>query len=450
VRVPEARRDADRNRAEAAIEAAGRADVMLLALTGAEATDAAVVGPKAATLARLRRAGLPVPDARCLTAAAYREHVRAAGVEGAAARVAGAELFEGRKLALEVRLALLRGPLAEGLAEALGAACARLTEDGGYVAVRSSALCEDTADASFAGQFDTFLGIANESELHTAVHACWASLWSSRALRYMRAHEIDPALTAMPIIVQRMIDAEAAGGALSQTPDDELVITGTWGLGSVIAQGEVVPDRFVLSRSGAFERVETGRKDRLVNASRGEGPLTRAVPRHLVEAPCLSADEAAELGRMVLAAESTLGSPVEAEWARDARGFHLLQARPLRVETSHGDYEPWRRHPGLRGQPAGVGWGSGPACLVIHEHDLEHVKVGDIIVTQVAGPALTAVLPRVAGVVAELGGSTSHLAALARERGLPAVLGVLDATRRIPAGATVAVDGVAGVVRWMR
>ena len=87
---------------------------------------------------------------------------------------------------------------------------------------------------------------------------------------------------------------------------------------------------------------------------------------------------------------------------------------------------------------------------MIHEHDLEHVKVGDVLVTQVAGPALTAVLPRVAGVVAELGGSTSHLASLARERGIPAVLGVLDATRRIPEGATVAVDGVAGVVRWMR
>jgi pyruvate,water dikinase len=87
---------------------------------------------------------------------------------------------------------------------------------------------------------------------------------------------------------------------------------------------------------------------------------------------------------------------------------------------------------------------------VIHEHDLEHVNAGDVLVTQVAGPALTAVLPREAGVVAELGGSTSHLAALARERGLPAVLGVRGATRLIPAGAKVAVDGVAGVVRWVR
>ena len=423
---------------------------LLVSLSDADAATASLVGPKASTLARLSRAGLSVPDAVCLTAEAYRARVTAAGVGGAASGVAAAEVFEGRKLALKVRLALLRGPLDPSVAEAIAAAYASLTADGGLVAVRSSALCEDTADASFAGQFDTFLGIANETELHTAIHACWASLWSSRALRYMRAHEIDPALTAMPILVQRMIEAEAEGGALSQTPDGELVITGTWGLGSAIAQGEVVPDRFVLTRDGALDRVEPGRKDRVVSTSAGQGPLTRAVPRDLVEAPCLIEREAVELGRMVLAAEATLGSPVEVEWAKNAGGFHLLQARPLRVETPRTDDEPWRRHPGLRGQPAGVGWGSGPACLVIHEHDLEHVKPGDVLVTQVAGPALTAVLPRVAGVVAELGGSTSHLASLARERGLPAVLGVIGATRRIPEGATVAVDGVAGVVRWVR
>jgi pyruvate, water dikinase len=421
---------------------------MLLRLRD-DAAIPSLVGPKAATLARLQRAGLSVPDAVCLTAEAYRACVAAAGADEAAAGVAGAELFEGRKLALKVRLALLRGPLESPLAEGIAKAYERLGGEGGLVAVRSSALCEDTADASFAGQFDTFLGIANQRELHTAIHACWASLWSSRALRYMQAHEIDPARTAMAVLIQRMVEAEAAGGALSQTPDDELVITGTWGLGSAIAQGEVVPDRFVLSRDGALERIEPGRKDRLVSTSGGEGPLTRPVARDLVEAPCLGEREAVLLGRMVLAAEATLGSPVEVEWAKDARGFHLLQARPLRVETPHPDYEPWRRHPGLRGQPAGVGWGSGPACLVIHEHDLDHVKAGDVLVTQVAGPALTAVLPRVAGVVAELGGSTSHLASLARERGIPAVLGVLGATRRIPEGATVAVDGVAGVVRWM-
>jgi pyruvate,water dikinase len=420
-------------------------------LADAEATTVASVGPKAATLARLRRAGLPVPDGVCVTAEAYRTRLTATGLEEeVVARVASGEGYGGRRLALGMRLGLLRSPLDPSLAEALTSAHARLAPSGALVAVRSSALCEDTADASFAGQFDTFLGIATHADLVTATHACWASLWSTRALRYMRAHEIDPARTAMAILIQCMVEAEAAGGALSRTPEEELLITGAWGLGSVVAQGEVVPDRFRLRRDGGLERVEPGRKHRLVAASPSAGPYWQAVSRARAEAPCLSEAEAVALGRMVLAAEAALGSLLEIEWAKDARGFHILQARPLRVETRHADNDLWRRHPGLRGQPAGVGWGSGRACIVIHEHDLDHVKPGDVLVTQVAGPALTAVLPRVAGVVAELGGSTSHLAALARERSIPVVLGVLHATRRIPEGATVAVDGVAGVVRWTR
>jgi pyruvate, water dikinase len=410
------------------------------------------VGGKAATLARLRQAGLPVPDGLCLTADAYRAQLDGAGVATPAAGVAGAaDEHEGRKLALAVRLGFLRAPLTPVVAEALGAAHAwAIAPPSRLLAVRSSALREDSPGASFAGQFDTFLGIGGLQDLVTAVRACWACLWSTRALRYMQAHDVDPAHTAMGVILQRMIEARAAGGALSRPADGAVVVTGTWGLGSALAQGEVVPDRWVVTRDGALESAEPGRKDRRVVAAPAGGARPEAVATELVHAPCLVADEIVALGRLVARIETLVGSPVEVEWARDEGGFHVLQARPLRVEPQPAPDELWSRHPGLTGQPAGVGWATGPACIVIHEHDLEHVKLGDILVTQVAGPALTAVLPRVAGVVAELGGSTSHLAALARERGIPAVLGAGEATRRIPAGATVAVDGVTGVVRWRR
>lgn len=422
----------------------------IVPLSDAEAAGLERVGPKASTLARLSRAGLPVPDGFCLTADSYRMQLEAAGAAPAAARIASVAGPDARRLALTVRLGLLRVPLDPSLDATVTTAWRGLVAaTSSLVAVRSSALCEDTADASFAGQFDTFLGITSREDLVTAIRASWASLWSSRALRYMRAQEVDPAGTAMAVVIQRLVEAQAAGGALSQTPEGELLITGTWGLGAAIAQGEVVPDRFVLRRDGAFERVEPGRKDRRLAAS-PSGTSIHAVPPALAEAPCLTTSEAVALGRMVLRAEAVLDSPVEVEWAKDREGFYLLQGRPLRVEQRHPDSELWRGHPGLRGHPAGVGWGSGPARIVIHEHDLEHVSFGDVLVTRVAGPALTAVLPCVAGVVAELGGSTSHLAALARERGIPAVLGALEATRRIPEGATVAVDGVAGVVRWLR
>lgn len=420
---------------------------VIVALTGGDPVTAERVGPKAANLAKLHHAGLPVPEGFCLTADAYRAQIAAAGVEDAARRFAGADGHEARRCALDVRLGLIRAPLASSVAAGLGAAFERLTaRPGTLVAVRSSALCEDQADASFAGQFDTFLGIADPADFVTATRACWASLWSPRALRYMSGREVDPALGAMAVIIQRMVEARAAGGALSRTPEDELLISGAWGLGTTVAQGEVVPDRFLLGRDGRLVSVEPGRKDRLVACAPGGGSRPEAVQPDLVDAPCLTRDEAVALARIVLRAEAVMGAPVEVEWAKDERGFHLLQARPLRVEPRPAAEEISLRHRSLTGQPAGSGRGSGPACVVIHEHDLEHVKFGDVLVTQIAGPALTAVLPGVAGVVAELGGSTSHLAALARERGIPAVLGVPDATRRIPNGALVMVDGTRGLV----
>ncbi len=424
---------------------------LIVPLTSAEAATAERVGPKASRLATLHHAGLPIAQGFCLVADGYRAHLDAGGLRERARGVARAGGFEARRLALEVRLGLLRDALDPSLGRALVAAWRHLAgEPAAPVAVRSSALVEDRPGATFAGQFDTFLGIDSEADLLTAVRACWASLWATRALRYMRAHEVDPASTAMAVLIQRLVPARAAGGAWSLTPEGLVALTGTWGLGSAIAQGEVVPDRFLLDRDGVVVSVESGRKDRFVTCSPERGPHPTAVAPELVEAPCLDASQAQELGRLVLAVESVLGTPVEVEWALCEDGLVILQARPLAVEAAAAPDELWLRHPGLTGQPAGVGRASGPARIVIHEHDLEHVALGDVLVTQIAGPALTAVLPRVAGVVAELGGSTSHLAALCRDRGIAAVLGARDATRRIPSSALVAVDGVTGMVRWMR
>jgi pyruvate,water dikinase len=237
---------------------------------------------------------------------------------------------------------------------------------------------------------------------------------------------------------------------LSETPDGQMLLSATWGLGSAIAQGEVVPDRIVLSRQGFVRTIEAGRKDRRDTCMHGKGAVTQAVPEALAQQPCLDAGQAVTLGRLLRKAENLMGMPVEIEWALDDAGFKLLQSRPLQLQPAVVPDEIWLQHPGLNGHPAGIGWGSGRAVVVNCECELARVAHGDILVTKVAGPALSHILPRVAGVVAELGGSTSHLASLARERGIPMVLGVLDATRRIPDGAQVAVDGVAGIVRWLR
>jgi pyruvate,water dikinase len=195
--------------------------------------------------------------------------------------------------------------------------------------------------------------------------------------------------------------------------------------------------------------MEAGRKEHQEQCFHGLGARPQRVLANIVCEASLSLEDATALGRMLLTAEQIHGGPVEIEWALDDVGVKLLQSRPLRVEPASVPDALWLQHPGISGHPAGVGWGSGRSVVVRCECELSRVGVGDVLVTQVAGPSLSQVFPRVAAVVTELGGATSHLASLARERGIPMVLGVPGATRRIPDGSQVAVDGVTGVVRWM-
>jgi pyruvate, water dikinase len=418
----------------------------ILPLSEKAALDPGRVGPKAANLAALMHAGLPTPGGFAIAADAYWRQIQHLGLTDTVRRYADADQATQRKLSVEIRLALYQSDLAPDLLADILAAWWREAKP---AAVRSSALVEDRAGANFAGQFESFLGVKDDTEFLTALRACWAALWTTNARRSMAQHELDPSDTAMAVLVQPLVAARASGGGLSETADGHMLLSATWGLGSAIAQGEVVPDRIVLSRHGFVRSNEAGRKHHREACGHGAGTLPQAVPDDLARAPCLEAGQATTLGRLMRRCEDLLGMPVEIEWALDDEGFKLLQARPLHVAEPHVPDEIWLKHPGLNGHPAGVGWGSGRAVVINCECELSRVAPGDILVTRVAGPALSHILPRVGGIVAELGGSTSHLASLARERGIPAVLGVLDATRRIPDGAQVAVDGVAGVVRWL-
>ena len=422
---------------------------LIFPLSAPEATDANRFGPKAANLAVLGQAGLPIPESFCLDAQAYRVQIAALGLEDAARDINSPEPGRARRAALDMKLGLLDRPIVPEVLEPLLAARQSLLEasGGASVVARSSALVEDRFGSSFAGQFESYLDLESEADFVTAVRSCWAALWSTRVLRYMATHNASPAETAMAVLVQPLVPARVSGGGLSQTANGDMILNATWGLGSSIAQGEVVPERIVLTREGRHRDTALGRKYHAVGCAHNGRPL---FPRALFSQPCLNEEQAIELGQILRRVEDVMGMPVEIEWAHDDRGFKLLQGRPLHMAPTPAPDDIWLRHPGLTGQPAGVGWGSGRGRVVNCECELSLVAPGDILITKVAGPALSQILPRVAGVVAELGGSTSHLASLGRERGIPMVLGVLDATLRIPDGAQVAVDGVAGVVRWMR
>jgi pyruvate,water dikinase len=419
-------------------------------LRSERSTNAARFGSKAANQAMLGQAGLPIPEGFCLDAEAYRKQLTAVGLLSLAERIATLSGEEERQAVSEIRIGLFDSPITAEVEVPLLQAWRELRQlTGSTIVVRSSALSEDLADSTFAGQYETFLGLETEAEFLTAVRACWAALWSPRALRYMQSRDLSTNDMAMSLCIQELVGGEISGGGMSRMADGNMSISASLGLGTAIAQGEIVPDRYILSASNKWLETIAGRTAHKENCSL-HSPTSLAVEEPTAQQPCLSQAQSVELGHLLQLAEKQMGFPVEIEWTGNQDKVWLLQARPLQMVASVPQHETTLKQSGLRGQPSGTGWASGRACVINCECELARVAPGDVLVTQVASPSLSQVLPRVAGVIAELGGSTSHLASLARERQIPMVLGVLGATQRIPDGVDVSVDGVIGQVSWSR
>ena len=404
-------------------------------------------GAKAANQAMLGHAGLPIPQGFSLDAAAYRRQLEAIGLLDLSKSVDRLSGEDQRRAVSEVRIGLFDSLISPDIEQPLLSAWRDLCETtGSKTVVRSSSLTEDLADSTFAGQYETFLGLNNEADLLTAVRACWAALWSPRALRYMEGRNLKTKDMGMGLCIQELVGGLMSGGGMSRVADGNMLISASWGLGTAIAQGEVVPDRYILDRDGVVLETVTGRTLHRQGCALHARMSTRVEEGALQ--PCLSEAEASELGRLLSCAEQHMGFPVEIEWTGNEQRRWLLQARPLQMENLNSVAPDPGKNSGIRGQPSGVGWATGRACVINCECELSRVAHGDVLVTKVASPSLGQILPLVAGVVAELGGSTSHLASLARERRIPMVLGVLEATMRIPDGADVSVDGVIGTVNW--
>src|SRR5947208_11800478 len=280
---------------------------LIVSSTSAEAADADRFGPKAANLARLGRAGLPMPDGFCIDGQAYRIQLSALGLQDAARDVTSPDSATARRAALAMKLGLLDAAIvAEVQVPLIDAWRTLVATTRTLTVVRSSALVEDRFGSSFAGQFESYLGLEDESEFITAVRSCWAALWSTRVLRYMASHDASPADTAMAVLVQPLVSARVAGGGLSRTADNDMVLNATWGLGSAIAQGEVVPDRIVIRRNGdgglTLRDSLPGRKFHSVGCVHG----TRPVSRVLASEPCLTRAQALELGALLQRVEDIM------------------------------------------------------------------------------------------------------------------------------------------------
>lgn len=424
--------------------------------------DVPTVGGKGANLGEMTRAGLPVPPGFVLPVDAWRRFVAATGIGAELAReLAGVSPHDPERLAAasaRLRAIVERAGMPDDVAAALRDAHARLAQrrpgTALRVAVRSSALGEDAAQHSFAGMFESFLGVASVDDLLRKVRACWASAFHARALFYRLTQGL-PADMPVAVVVQAMVASDKSGVMFTADPatrdTSRIVIEAAWGLGEVVVLGQVRPDRHVLDKA-SFASVsrEVGHKTFMLEMH-GEA-LARVelegTPK--ADAAVLSDGEVKQLAEFARAAEAHYGTPQDLEFAIEHGTVWMTQARP--ITTLGAPARPAARRDVVHETALVRGLGASPGVVVGRVRvlgspaDAARLQPGEVLVTRQTSPDWVPILRRAAAVVTDEGGMTSHAAIVSRELGIPCIVGTGSATRALHDGAVVLVDGHVGSV----
>jgi pyruvate,water dikinase len=438
--------------------------------------DVARVGGKNASLGEmigsLAASGVKVPGGFATTADAFREflnhnalaqriadELKGLDVEDVAALAATGERIRGWVSDAALPEAL-EDAVREGHRELVGKSA------GTAVAVRSSATAEDLPEASFAGQQETFLNVVGIDDVLVAIKSVFASLYNDRAIAYRVHQDFAHSEVALSAGVQRMVRSDTAASGVMFTMDTEsgfdqvVFITSAYGLGETVVQGQVNPDEFYVYkpalRAGrpAIVRRKRGSKAlRMVLAGDG-AERVRIEPVAESDQRAFSLDDAdiEQLAHYALLIEDHYARPMDIEWGKDGEdgGIYILQARPETVPSRAAAQRLERFELTERGEVLSSGRsigqriGSGPARLVLDVADMSSVQPGDVLVTDMTDPDWEPIMKRASAIVTNRGGRTCHAAIIARELGIPAVVGTRDATRSVPDGQSVTVSCAEG------
>jgi pyruvate,water dikinase len=343
-------------------------------------------------------------------------------------------------------------PLEQGIRQAYARLGAEVA-----VAVRSSATAEDLPDASFAGQQETYLNVQGADAVVANIKKVFASLYNDRAITYRVHHGFDHRQVALSAGVQRMVRSDLAAAGVMFTLDTEsgfrgvVFVTSSYGLGEMVVQGAVNPDEFYVHKPtrALISRTLGSKAVKLVYASSG----TVQVDVSLAERRrfSLTDDEVKSLADMALTIEAHYGRPMDIEWAKDGESGELfiVQARPETVkarESGVGQRYVLKESGPIRitGRAIGQKIGAGPVCIVASPAEMHKVKPGDVLIADMTDPDWEPVMKRSAAIVTNRGGRTCHAAIVARELGIPAVVGTGDATRLLKNGEEVTVSCAEG------
>lgn len=438
-------------------------------------SDVPSVGGKNASLGEMIVAlgshGIRVPDGFATTADAYRRYVADNGLEAQISDLL-AKFHSGkvtlRKSGARIRALFLAGALPSEIEQQIRLAYRDLAEKVGQaspaIAVRSSATAEDLPGASFAGQLESFLNIQGEDDLIAACRRCYASLFTDRAISYREAKGFDHLQVALSIGVQLMVRSDLASAGVMFTLDTEsgfprvVTISATWGLGETVVQGTVDPDRITVFKPllaeyrPIVEKVRGSKAQKLVYGRDGTRTELIQTSEPEREAFALTDDEFLQLARWGTVIEQHYGRPMDVEWAKDGHSgeIFIVQARPETVHSakSSTSVDVYKLEAGghrlLEGSAIGSAIAAGRACIIKRPEDIEEFENGGILVAEATNPDWVPIMKRAAGIVTDHGGPTSHAAIVARELGVPAVIGTGSATDTIGPGKEITISCAEG------
>jgi pyruvate,water dikinase len=439
--------------------------------------DLEVVGGKNASLgemiSHLAEAGVSVPDGFATTAAAYQRFLGETGLrEQIADRLRDLDTDDVRALAeagREIRRLVVEQPFPPALEAGIRSAYERLAGDDAEVsfAVRSSATAEDLPDASFAGQQETFLNVRGIDAVLQAIREVYASLYNDRAIAYRVHHGFEHEAVSLSAGVQRMVRSDVGASGVMFTMDTEsgfddvVFVTAAYGLGEGVVQGAVNPDEFYVykpalraGRPAVLKRGVGDKATKMVYTEHAEvGRTTEFVDVDPAERRELSLtdDEVTELARQALRIEEHYGRPMDIEWGKDGVDgkLYVLQARPETVQSRTGSASQRFRLTGsgtvlVEGRAIGQKIGAGAVKVLTDIEQMHEFDAGDVLVADMTDPDWEPIMKRASAIVTNRGGRTCHAAIIARELGIPAVVGTGDATRTLSDGRKVTVSCAEG------
>jgi pyruvate,water dikinase len=437
--------------------------------------DVELVGGKNSSLGEMLRAlsslGITVPDGYATTAQAYRDFLRQNSLDDriteALSHLNVEDLPSLARIGAQIRQWILDTPFPPRLQQEVVAAWQRMDQGRGIaVAVRSSATAEDLPEASFAGQQETFLNVRGERALLQTMHEVFASLFNDRAIAYRIHQGFDHAQVALSAGVQHMVRSDLGVSGVMFTLDtesgfrDAVFITSSYGLGETVVQGAVNPDEFYVykpalraGRKAVLRRNLGAKAIKMIYAPPGASERVVTVDVSQRDRSRFSLDdrEVEQLARQALTIEDHYGCPMDIEWGKDGNTgeMFILQARPETVQSRSGrSIQRFtlksRSRVLTEGRSIGQRIGAGRARIIRDSAEMERVRPGDVLVADMTDPAWEPVMKRAAAIVTNRGGRTCHAAIIARELGIPAVVGCREATTAIQDGQDITVSCAEG------